>query len=157
MSAALGGEAGGEWGQASCDVEAPARWEPRSGSSASYPIRLLLPHSPHTLLLASVRPPGLGAAEWRPFLADYTAVSRGFSGTWPLGSGSWRVIEFPTPPPNTPEGMWGPRTRHRHSHPRPKAASPEKSGQAHSLGEESVWGLLRPQRPSWEGTKCDLP
>lgn len=46
---------------------------------------------PHTLLTAPVRP-GLGAVEWRPCLADYTAVSRGFSGTWPLGSGSWRVI-----------------------------------------------------------------
>lgn len=57
----------------------------------SYPIRLLLPHSPHTLVSAPARP-GLGAVESSPFLADYTAVSRGFSRTWPLGSGNWRVI-----------------------------------------------------------------
>lgn len=47
---------------------------------------------PFSTLLSAPARPGLGAVEWRPFLADYTAVSRGFPGTWPLGSGSWRVI-----------------------------------------------------------------
>lgn len=35
----------------------------------------------HTTPLSAPVRLGWGAVEWRPFLADYTAVSRGFSGT----------------------------------------------------------------------------